>query len=233
MRTIRQRAATPAPGGDESPGTPQGEARGQVEHQAEDRELEQVGEHRTAGDPEVVEQVRLAQEGSAHAFALLYDRYVDQIFGYVYHRVGHRQTAEDLVGDVFLRALRRIRTFRWQGVDFGAWLMTIARNRVNDHFKSARFRLEASVEEVFDTPAHSRDDDPEQSALTSDLVRQMHEALRHLSGEQAEVLYLRFIQHLNVAETGAVMGKSEGAIKALQYRALKSLAKHVPEGLRI
>ena len=185
----------------------------------------------SSGDPEVVEQVRLAQEGSAHAFALLYDRYVDQIFAYVYHRVGHRQTAEDLVGDVFLRALRRISTFKWQGVDFGAWLMTIARNRVHDHFKSARFRLEATVEEVFDSPVEHGTDNPEQAVLTADLTQQVHDAIRQLKGEQAEVLYLRFIQHLNVAETAAVMGKTDGAIKALQYRALKSLAKLMPEGL--
>jgi len=184
-----------------------------------------------AGDPDVIEQVRRAQEGSAHAFALLYDRYVDQIFGYVYHRVGHRQTAEDLVSDVFLRALRRISTFKWQGVDFGAWLMTIARNRVHDHFKSARFRLEATVEEVFDSPVQDSSDQPEQALLSSDLTAQVHDAIRQLKGEQAEVLYLRFIQHLNVAETAAVMGKTDGAIKALQYRALKSLAKLMPEGL--
>ena len=186
-----------------------------------------------AGDPEIVEQVRLAQEGSAHAFALLYDRYVDQIFAYVYHRVGHRQTAEDLVGDVFLRALRRISTFKWQGVDFGAWLMTIARNRVHDHFKSARFRLESTVEEVFDSPVQASTDNPEQALLSADLQAKVHDAIRELKGEQAEVLYLRFIQHLNVAETAAVMGKTDGAIKALQYRALKSLAKLIPEGLAL
>lgn len=191
----------------------------------------QPAEADTTLDPEVVEQVRLAQEGSAHAFALLYDRYVDQIFAYVYHRVGHRQTAEDLVGDVFLRALRRISTFKWQGVDFGAWLMTIARNRVHDHFKSARFRLEATVEEVFDSPVQGHPDDPEQALLSADLTSQVHNAIRQLKGEQAEVLYLRFIQHLNVSETAAVMGKTDGAIKALQYRALKSLAKLMPEGL--
>ena len=189
------------------------------------------GDTQSSGDPEVVEQVRAAQEGSAHAFALLYDRYVDQIFAYVYHRVGHRQTAEDLVGDVFLRALRRISTFKWQGVDFGAWLMTIARNRVHDHFKSARFRLEATVEEVFDTPVEQGSDNPEHALLAADLTQQVHDAIRQLKGEQAEVLYLRFIQHLNVAETAAVMGKTDGAIKALQYRALKSLAKLMPEGL--
>lgn len=185
----------------------------------------------TAGDPEVVELVRLAQEGSAQAFAALYDRYIDQVFGFVYHRVGHRQTAEDLVGDVFLRALKRIGTFRWQGVDFGAWLITIARNRCHDHFKSARFRLDASVAEVFDTPVRDTQTDPETVAETRDLITMVHGALRELKDEQAEVLYLRFISHLNVAETAAVMGKTDGAVKALQYRALKSLSKIIPEEL--
>lgn len=184
-----------------------------------------------AGDPEVIENVRRAQEGSAQAFALLYDHYVGTVFAYVYHRVGHRQTAEDLVGDVFVRALKRVSTFRWQGVDFGAWLMTIARNRVNDHFKSARFRLEASVEEVFDSPSQQTVDDPETAVLSHEVTRQVQAALQQLKGEQAEVLYLRFLQHLNVAETGAIMGKTDGAVKALQYRALRSLAKLVPETL--
>lgn len=183
-------------------------------------------EAHAAGDPQVVEQVRLAQEGSAQAFALLYDRYVDQVYGYVYHRVGHRQTAEDLVADVFLRALRRIRTFRWQGVDFGAWLMSIARNRVHDHFKSARFRLDVTVEEIFDEPAPQQDG-PEQHAIARDTARQVRQALTSMKGDQAEVLYLRFVQHLDVAETAVVMDRSPGAVKALQYRALRTLAKHV------
>lgn len=174
--------------------------------------------------------VEHAQQGSGEAFAQLYDRYVDQIYGFVYHRVGHRQTAEDLVGDVFLRALRRIGTFRWQGVDFGAWLMTIARNRVHDHFKSARFRLEATVEEVFDSAEEDPVTDPESAVLTADTSRRVHAALRMLKDEQAEVVYLRFIQHLGVAETAAVMGRSHGAVKALQYRALRSLAKLLPDG---
>lgn len=188
-------------------------------------------EPKTAGDPDVVEQVRRAQEGSAEAFAALYDRYADTVFAYVYHRLGHRQAAEDVVGDVFLRALRRIASFRWQGVDFGAWLMTIARNRVHDHFKSARFRLEATVEEVFDTPETAKPNDPEREALSGDLAGRLHEAMGQLKSEHAEVVYLRFIQHLNVAETGAVMGKSAGAVKALQYRALKSLGRLVPDEL--
>ena len=181
---------------------------------------------RTAGDPEIVRQVALAQEGSAHAYAILYDHYVDQIYSYVSHRVGHQQTTEDLVADVFLRALRRISSFSWQGVDFGAWLMGIARNRVHDHFKSARFRLDVTVEEVFDGALPQRDG-PEQRVISRDTARQVRQALTRMNGDQAEVLYLRFIQHLDVAETAAVMERSPGAVKALQYRALRALAKLV------
>ena len=178
-------------------------------------------------DPEVVEHVRGAQEGNAYSFAVLYDRYIDQVYAYVYHRVGHRQTAEDLTSDVFVRALKRIDTFSWQGKDFGAWLVPIARNRCHDHFKSARFRLEATVDEVFDTPHTATLDHPEAQLLSSELQSEVHAAIAKLKSDQAEVLYLRFLQGHDVATTAQIMGRNEGAVRALQYRALKALSKHV------
>ena len=184
-----------------------------------------------AADAEVARLVAEAQAGSADAFAGLYDRYVDGVYAYVLHRVGHRQTAEDLTADVFTRALRRIGTFRWQGTDVGAWFTTIARNRVHDHFKSSRFRLEATVDEVFDTPDTVSTETPETAALTRDTARLVHAAMRELKSEQAEVLYLRFVRQLSVGEVAAVMGRKEPAIRQLQLRALRSLAKVLPEGL--
>jgi RNA polymerase sigma-70 factor, ECF subfamily len=180
-------------------------------------------------DPEVVGLVERAKEGDAQAFAALYDRYVDQTFGYVYRRVGHRQVAEDLVGDVFLRAYRRLSTFEWQGVDLGAWIMTIARNRVHDHFKSARFRLERATEEVRDDPTPSGPDDPERVAVARDMTRALGEALERLKDDHREVVELRFVHDLSVAETAAVMDRSVGATKALQYRALRALAAEVQD----
>jgi RNA polymerase sigma-70 factor, ECF subfamily len=180
-------------------------------------------------DPEVVEHVRGAQQGNAHSFSLLYDRYVDKVYAYCYHRVGDRQTAEDLTADVFMRALKRIDTFTWQGKDFGAWLVAIARNRCHDHFKSSRFRMEHAVAEVYDdpdaTPAY--DAQPGRELELADLRRQVHEGLSQLKSEQAEVLYHRFLQGFDVETTARIMGKNEGAIRALQYRALKALAKVV------
>jgi RNA polymerase sigma-70 factor (ECF subfamily) len=178
-------------------------------------------------DPEVVDLVARAQEGDAQAFAGLYDRYVDQTFAYVYRRVGHRQLAEDLVGDVFLRAYRRLSTFEWQGVDLGAWIMTIARNRVHDHFKSARFRLEHSTDDVRDDPTPAGPDDPERVAVARDMTRALGQEHEKLKDEHREVIELRFVHDLTVAETAAVMERSVGATKALQYRALRALASEV------
>jgi RNA polymerase sigma-70 factor (ECF subfamily) len=178
-------------------------------------------------DPEVVALVERAQAGDAQAFAAIYDRYVDQTFAYVYRRVGHRQVAEDLVGDVFLRAYRRLSSFEWQGVDLGAWIMTIARNRVHDHFKSARFRMERSTDEVRDDPTPTGPDDPERVAVAKDLTRALGAALSRLKDEHREVIELRFVHDLSVAETATVMHRTVGATKALQYRALRALANEV------
>lgn len=174
-------------------------------------------------DPEVVRLVERAQGGDAQAFAVLYDRYVDQIYRYVRRRVGTREIAEDLTGDVFLRAWRRFDQFTWQGVDIAAWLTTIARNRVADHFKSARVRLERSTDDGFERDG-SGIDAPDRVAEARDLTRALAEALEELSEDHREVIELRFVHDLSVTETAAVLDRSVGATKALQYRALKALA---------
>lgn len=98
----------------------------------------------------MMDLVERAQAGEADAFGRLYDQYSDTVYRYIYYRVGGKATAEDLTSETFLRALRRISTFTWQGRDFGAWLVTIARNLVADHFKSSRFRLEVTTGEMLD-----------------------------------------------------------------------------------
>lgn len=180
-------------------------------------------------DPDVVVLVELAREGDKAAFASLYDRYLDQVFGYVWRRVGNRELAEDLVGDVFLRAWRRFDRFTWRGVDLGAWLITIARNRVNDHFKSARFRLERSTEAVGEQDPGAVIDDPERVAEARELARALAAALDRLKPGHREVIELRFVHDLSVPETASVLGRTVGATKALQYRALKALAAEVAD----
>ena len=174
--------------------------------------------------------VQRAQAGDADAFGELYDRYVDMVYRYVALRVGSPQLAEDLTSETFLRALRRIGTFTWQGRDVGAWFVTIARNLVADHYKSSRYRLEMTTDDVAASGAAPVQEGPEGEVIAALQSRALLDAVRRLGPEQQECIVLRFLQGLSVAETAAVMGKNDGAIKALQYRAVRSLGRLLPEG---
>ncbi|MBC7273571.1 ECF subfamily RNA polymerase sigma factor, BldN family [Streptomyces broussonetiae] len=178
----------------------------------------------------MMDLVERAQSGEAEAFGRLYDQYSDTVYRYIYYRVGGKATAEDLTSETFLRALRRIGTFTWQGRDFGAWLVTIARNLVADHFKSSRFRLEVTTGEMLD--ANEVERSPEDSVLESLSNAALLDAVRRLNPQQQECVTLRFLQGLSVAETARVMGKNEGAIKTLQYRAVRTLARLLPDDAR-
>ena len=184
----------------------------------------------TATARRMMDLVERAQAGEADAFGRLYDQYSDTVYRYIYYRVGGKATAEDLTSETFLRALRRIGTFTWQGRDFGAWLVTIARNLVADHFKSSRFRLEVTTGEMLD--ANEVERSPEDSVLESLSNAALLDAVRELNPQQQECVTLRFLQGLSVAETARVMGKNEGAIKTLQYRAVRTLARLLPDDAR-
>jgi RNA polymerase sigma-70 factor (ECF subfamily) len=183
---------------------------------------------------EVWALVERAQAGESEAFGLIYDRYVDTVFKFIYFRVGNRQLAEDLTSDTFLRALKRIGSFTWQGRDLGAWLVTIARNLVADHFKSGRYRLEVTTGDVLDPDKEDRglEGTPETAVVDHISNVTLLTAVKQLNPEQRECIVLRFLQGFSVAETAQAMGKNEGAIKALQYRAVRALARLLPEGFR-
>jgi RNA polymerase sigma-70 factor (ECF subfamily) len=174
--------------------------------------------------------VDLAKDGDAEAFGQLYDHYVTGIFRFVYYRVGSQQLAEDLTSETFVRGLRAIQRFNWQGKDFGAWLTTIARNLIADHFKSSRSRLEIVSETIPEGKARAAS--PEQEVLALISNEMLFEAVNGLPTEQRDCILMRFIQGLSIAQTAAALGRSEGAIKQLQLRAVRSLAKTVPGDAR-
>lgn len=174
--------------------------------------------------------VDLAQAGDGDAFGQLYDRYVDIVFRFVHYRVNDRGLAEDFTSETFLRALRRIGTISYQGRDIGAWFITIARNIVLDHMKSARHRLEVTAA---DTPeSRTVTPGPESAVLTMLSSEALMAAVDQLGDEQRECILLRFMRGFSVGETAAAMGKNDGAIKALQHRAVRKLAELVGEDLR-
>jgi len=179
----------------------------------------------------MMDLVERAQAGEADAFGRLYDQYSDTVYRYIYYRVGGKATAEDLTSETFLRALRRIGTFTWQGRDFGAWLVTIARNLVADHFKSSRYKLELPTSDLVEAGAERSSEGPEGEVLTGITNMALFEAVKKLNADQQECIVLRFLQGMSVAETAAILGKNENAIKALQYRAVKTLGRMLPKEL--
>lgn len=174
--------------------------------------------------------VELARNGDKEAFGQLYDHYQASVYRFLYYRVGSMTLAEDLTAETFFRALRSMHSFRWQGKDFGAWLMTIARNLTADHFKSGRTRLEQTTEDMqtLDSTAES----PEIEVLSSLTNEALLRALGELPTEQRECLIMRFLQGLSIAETAEILGRSSGAVKQLQLRGVRNLAKLIPAGER-
>lgn len=220
--TAEQHAVHPGPEAAGSGGA--ADVRGAPEHSDNDQ---------VDGD-EVADLVARAQDGDQSAFGEIYDRYNETVYRYIYFRVNNAQLAEDLASETFLRALRRISSFTWQGRAFGAWLVTIARNLVVDHFKSGRYRLEIVKPDVLgsDSPETDPATSPETAALEKLTNATLLTAVKKLNPDQQECIVLRFLQGFTVAETARTMGKNEGAVKALQYRAVRTLARLLPDGFR-
>ena len=190
-------------------------------------------------EPGAWDLVHAAQEGDTNAFGVLYDRYVDVVYRYVLFRLADRELAEDITSETFLRALRRITSVSYQGRDVGAWFITIARNIVLDHVKSSRYKLEIITDEVSESGSapfagQSAGDNggPEQAALSSATREALLKCIGALGDDQRECIVLRFIQGLSLTETAQIMKRNEGAVKALQHRAVRKLAQLLPPGWR-
>jgi RNA polymerase sigma-70 factor (ECF subfamily) len=174
--------------------------------------------------------VKASQEGDMVAFGDLFDRYYDVVFRYVLFRMGDRTLAEDITQETFVRALRRITSVSYQGRDIGAWFVTIARNLIFDHVKSSRYRLEQTTSDIVELSPSTNG--PEQQVLDGATNDELLRCVRKLNPDQQECIQLRFLQGLSVAETAEMMDRNEGAVKALQHRAVRRLAQLLPEGLR-
>ncbi|MCW2858219.1 MAG: sigma-70 family polymerase sigma factor [Marmoricola sp.] len=217
----RKHAAGKSPDSSTESLTPPGRDHGDSELAASSAEDEAVGTR-------LIALVELARNGDKEAFGQLYDHYQPSVYRFLYYRVGSMTLAEDLTAETFFRALRSMHAFRWQGKDFGAWLMTIARNLTADHFKAGRTRLEQTTEDMqtLDTTSES----PEIEVLSSLTNEALLKALGELPTEQRECLIMRFLQGLSIAETAEILGRSAGAVKQLQLRGVRNLAKLIPAG---
>jgi RNA polymerase sigma-70 factor (ECF subfamily) len=197
---------------------------------ADDSDLATSSLQDEAEGSRLIALVELARNGDSEAFGQLYDHYHASVYRFLYYRVGSVPLAEDLTAETFFRALRSMSSFRWQGKDFGAWLMTIARNLTTDHFKAGRTRLESTTEDM--STLDTTTDGPEGAVLASLTNEALLEALSQLPTEQRECLVMRFLQGLSIAETAEVLGRSSGAVKQLQLRGVRNLARILPDGMR-
>ena len=165
--------------------------------------------------------VQRAQNKDQEAFAQLYEEHFDKIYRYLVLRVGNEMEAEDMTQQVFLNALQSISSFRWKGVPFSAWLFRIAHNQAVDHLRKKTKRASVPLDESLITSG----DSPHSTTELKMDVEQLLAATRRLTEAQREVISLRFSSELSIAQVSRIMGKSEGAVKALQHSAIVALRR--------
>jgi RNA polymerase sigma-70 factor (ECF subfamily) len=170
------------------------------------------------------ELVERAQQSDRAALEELYLLHFDRIYSYLHMSVGSRHDAEDLTTQTFVKMLESIRRFRWQSVPFSAWLFRIAHNLAMDHFRASR---RWQPEEEIPESVQGEETSAEEQALESMGEAGMLELIERLSPEQRQVLTLKFVFRFSNGEAAAILGKTEGAVKSLQHRALASLQRHV------
>ena len=180
-----------------------------------------------ADEPQLV---RDAKAGDSDAFGKLYDAYLERIYRFIYFRVEDQKTAEDIASQVFLKAWENLGRFQIGGTPFLAWLYTIAHNAVIDHYRTRK--VTAALDDVrLSDPGHA--EWVENSIDFSVEMESIKGALSTLTDDQRQVLLLKFIDEMSNEEIARQLGKREGAIRALQMRGLKALAKRLAEKINL
>lgn len=170
--------------------------------------------------------VERARTGDPEAIGWLYECYFDRIYKYIYLKLGDPTEAEDLSEQVFLKMIEAINGFQWQGSTFASWLYRIAHNQIVDTLRRQSRRPQVPLEPVSDAlPSERRHDDPHYLAEQRDSRDHLREAISDLTDLQAQVIILKFGSGLTTAEVAAILDKTEGAIKSLQFSALQNLQK--------
>lgn len=170
--------------------------------------------------------IERAQKRDPEAFAEIYEQYFDRIYRYMVLRVGSLTEAEDLTQQVFLNALESISSYRWKGAPFAAWLFRIAHNQVIDHYR----RFSKVQTTTLEMPVATHDPDPVDMVEQEMDIERIRKAIGCLTDLQQEVISLRFVGELSTAETAKIMGRKEGAVKALQHSALAALKRTLSRG---
>ena len=165
--------------------------------------------------------VRRAADGDAEAFGDLYVRHLEQIYRYVFYKIGDEGKAEDLTEEVFLSAWEAIDEYEPQGHPFSSWLYRIAHNAVVDHYRTEKD--ESPLDSVAFTPA-ADGLGPEETLLKKRELSRLVRGVARLSDEKQELIILRFVEGLPHAQVAEILNKTEGACRVMQHRALAELS---------
>ena len=172
--------------------------------------------------------VTAAKAGDATAFGALYERYRDVIYRFCLTRTGAAHDAEDLTADVFVKALRSIGSYQDRGLPFSAFLYRIARNAAIDRART--LKQPVSVDDLAQEPASGQNVELDAAFAVEKSI--LVEALSRLKSEHRDVIAMRFIEGYSAVEVGRLLGKTEGAIRTLQHRALERLRKEFERSQR-
>jgi RNA polymerase sigma-70 factor (ECF subfamily) len=173
-------------------------------------------------DDEAIERlVEAAKGGDPEAFGALFDHFYGPVYRYVAARVGRPSDAEDLAQLVFVKALEALPRYELRGVPFGGWLFRLARNVVIDHVRTRREHV------TLDVVVQQSDDGggPDELAAIRQELDSVAHALRRLTPEQREAIQLRFFAGLSAKEAAVAMGRQEGTVRGLQFRAIAALRR--------
>jgi RNA polymerase sigma-70 factor (ECF subfamily) len=167
------------------------------------------------------EIVRRAQDYEEGALQSLYEVYYPKVYNYAFLQLGDVHAAEDLSSDVMLKMVESIKSYKFKGLPFSAWVFRIARNRLIDLHRRRKRRGEVDLSESIAGTLAS----PQVMAERALERGQIQVALKHLTDEQRQVIVLKFLEGFDNRSIGSIMGRSEGAIKSLQHRALGALRR--------
>ncbi len=180
-------------------------------------------------DSEMTRIIEAAHRYEQWAFEEIYNRYADKLFRFLLLRVGSRPEAEDLVAEAFVRILHRIDTFQGKTVaSFSAWIYRVARNLLVDHYRHRAKRettsLDARYYKLVDTNS-----EPHKKTVESQANKELYDAIANLTPDQQQVVVFKFFEGMSNAEIARILGKTEGAVKSLQHRALSALQRFLAD----
>jgi RNA polymerase sigma-70 factor (ECF subfamily) len=179
---------------------------------------------------ELADEAALVEQAKhdPNAFGLLYERYVDKIYSYVYYRTGNHHDAEDLTARVFVQALNHIHRFVDRGAPFSSWLYRIAHNLVANWHRDRGRRQIISLDKLAVVSGQG-EDGPFQQVARNERRRALLDAIYQLPADRRELLILKFMERLSNRQIGRIMGRSEGAIKSLYHRTLLALRQELAD----